>query len=512
MKIPFLLKLFKEILLEKNYPEISLALKGSKANLKSVLFILLYAFNNSDKFIFADKNKNLTIALNLKSLVNENKGNSSSYSLDEEENNLKLLEKCLELLKKRNSVKENSYGIEKYFSKILPPDLMPLSFDYFKSEHKKITFKPKALILLKGKKLYLSSAFSLLNFLNHENLHKILMFFYEYLSKDLSLLDKHKLITNFYNSLFFSKLDFNENKETLTPQINDWANLINSFKSANFEKVVLARTLKYSFEGGDDNKVHNVNESSSINFNGITPKLIDSFLGNKNFKSYLYIYEKNTFLSSSKDNLKTFSPEIFVSLTPETLIKFTKNKFFSEALAGSFNVSDAHFLLKDKKNLLENNVVLKSIIDDLTPFSQKIAYDETKIITLPYIAHLITKIKGRFKNKVDIFEVLHKLQPTPATLGYPKEKALEFIKTNSHALEVFKETPQNLNYYAGIAGFYSKKQKTGKFIVLLRSGNILKDSISLYGGAGIMPISNSNQEWQETAQKMKPMMTEFFNL
>ena len=56
MKIPFLLKLFKEILLEKNYPEISLALKGSKANLKSVLFILLYAFNNSDKFIFADKN------------------------------------------------------------------------------------------------------------------------------------------------------------------------------------------------------------------------------------------------------------------------------------------------------------------------------------------------------------------------------------------------------------------------------------------------------------------------
>ena len=117
MKIPFLLKLFKEILLEKNYPEISLALKGSKANLKSVLFILLYAFNNSDKFIFADKNKNLTIALNLKSLVNENKGNSSSYSLDEEENNLKLLEKCLELLKKRNSVKENSYGIEKYFSK-----------------------------------------------------------------------------------------------------------------------------------------------------------------------------------------------------------------------------------------------------------------------------------------------------------------------------------------------------------------------------------------------------------
>ena len=71
---------------------------------------------------------------------------------------------------------------------------------------------------------------------------------------------------------------------------------------------------------------------------------------------------------------------------------------------------------------------------------------------------------------------------------------------------------QKQSYYAGIAGFYSKKQKTGKFIVLLRSGNILKDSISLYGGAGIMPISDPYQEWQETAKKMKPMMTEFFNL
>lgn len=83
------------------------------------------------------------------------------------------------------------------------------------------------------------------------------------------------------------------------------------------------------------------------------------------------------------------------------------------------------------------------------------------------------------------------LHPTPAVGGFPREAALREIA----ALEPFDR-----GWYAGPIGWVGKD--AAEFAVAIRSGLVAGDRVNLYSGAGIVPGSSPDKEWEEIENKI----------
>lgn len=96
-------------------------------------------------------------------------------------------------------------------------------------------------------------------------------------------------------------------------------------------------------------------------------------------------------------------------------------------------------------------------------------------------------------NGQQIDNLLKSLHPTPATGGFPKQEACNFILENER---------HNRKYYCGFLGPVNINQQTNLY-VNLRCVELLGKSYVLYAGAGITSSSVATDEWSETENKMK---------
>ena len=106
--------------------------------------------------------------------------------------------------------------------------------------------------------------------------------------------------------------------------------------------------------------------------------------------------------------------------------------------------------------------------------------------------HLMTQFNGILHPRISDDLILSSLHPTPAVGGYPKEKALKYIKE----LEPF-----NRGWYAGVLGFAG--YNSAEFCVAIRSGLVKGKTLTLYAGAGIVKESTMEGEWNEIEEKIK---------
>ncbi len=261
---------------------------------------------------------------------------------------------------------------------------------------------------------------------------------------------------------------------TLFPQFHDFATMIAKFKQAKFAKVVLARSCTTSFTKPI------VAQQFAIT------KWYD-FMQQHSFANFFFA------TNIASDN-KTF----FISYSPETLCQIRNQKLVTEALAGSLTPYQKESLLHDPKNLLENNIVAQSICQQLQAFTSHLKCAQPAIKRLAYIQHLHAKITARLTSQTKALEIVKVLHPTPATNGFPKDQATQFIAQHN---------PLPRSLYAGVGGIQSSKRLHA--IVLLRSGFYDSHQFTIFGGAGIMPSSDPKSEWLETAQKMTPMLQAF---
>ena len=86
--------------------------------------------------------------------------------------------------------------------------------------------------------------------------------------------------------------------------------------------------------------------------------------------------------------------------------------------------------------------------------------------------------------------MLRALHPTPAVGGYPKEGALEEIRSAE---------PFDRGWYAGPVGWIGAD---AEFAVGIRSGLVRGNRLALFSGAGIVEGSVPEAEWAEIEQKI----------
>lgn len=294
--------------------------------------------------------------------------------------------------------------------------------------------------------------------------------------------EKHRTLASLYKlQLEVSPiLPVSSHIETIqhTPEKEQWSQLVDKvltgIKNDEFKKVVLARKTE-------------VNLDRPLCASQL---LKASYLQNHHsFHFLLSLDKKHSFLGS----------------TPERLYARQGQELYTEALAGTIgrgsNASQdmelANWLSNDVKNLNENQYVVDDIIDRLTPHSEHVEVEqEARLVRLRKVQHLKRSIHAHLYKGVNGVQLLSALQPTAAVAGLPREESMAFIQENE---------PFARGWYAGSMGFIS--QKSAEFCVAIRSALVLNDQVQLFAGAGIVPGSVAEHEWQELDKKMSTLLS-----
>ncbi|SUP52969.1 Isochorismate synthase entC [Weissella viridescens] len=193
---------------------------------------------------------------------------------------------------------------------------------------------------------------------------------------------------------------------------------------------------------------------------------------------------------------------IFVSATPERIVKLAGNQFETAAVAGSIRRGDdeqadtvlADALWHDQKNREEHQIVVNMLVKQLADIS-KLTYAETpQMLKTPQIQHLYTPIQGQLNAETPLFALVERLHPTPALGGWPREWAKKVI-------EDYERAPRGL--FAAPLGYYSPNGMGELLLVFVRCWlRLIKRD---YCRSGVLAESDLAQEAQEIQLKMTPM-------
>ncbi|WP_057786511.1 isochorismate synthase [Weissella minor] len=197
--------------------------------------------------------------------------------------------------------------------------------------------------------------------------------------------------------------------------------------------------------------------------------------------------------------------EVFVSATPERIVRMQGAQFETAAVAGSIrrgateaeDAALADDLWRDKKNRHEHDIVVQTIAERLQDMHDLTYAAVPEILKTPQIQHLYTPITGRLDATMTVLDLVQRLHPTPALGGMPQAWAQAVIAED-------EAEPRGL--FAAPIG-YQYPDGSGEFVVGIRSMYANTKALTLFAGAGILPDSDLAQEAAEIQLKMTPMRT-----
>ncbi len=198
-----------------------------------------------------------------------------------------------------------------------------------------------------------------------------------------------------------------------------------------------------------------------------------------------------------------FQPEhglAFIGATPERLYGRASRTIKSEAIAGTRpngatpdeTARAGHELLNSEKDIREHVFVREQIQQRLAAVCSTLdVAPEPAVLKLTRRQHLWTPIEGWLQDDVDDADILSRLHPTSAVGGEPTTAAMRYIAQ----LEPFDR-----GWYAGPLGWIERD--SAEFAVAIRSGLVDGAQLALYSGAGIVPGSTPQSEWDEIENKI----------
>jgi len=195
----------------------------------------------------------------------------------------------------------------------------------------------------------------------------------------------------------------------------------------------------------------------------------------------------------------------FIGASPERLVRVSKGRLETEALAGSIrrgataseDAALGSILLRSEKDLREHQQVLDDILARLAPLGVTPTYPpHPYVMRLANVQHLHTPVTAPLPPATPLLKVVAAMHPTPAVGGSPRDAAVARIRE----LEGF---PRGL--YAGALGWLNARGG-GEFFVGIRSAQVEGAKARIFAGAGIVAGSLPEKEFAETELKFKAML------
>ena len=190
----------------------------------------------------------------------------------------------------------------------------------------------------------------------------------------------------------------------------------------------------------------------------------------------------------------------FIGASPERLFQRDEWSVETEAVAGSRpkgrSQSDderlVRELLSSDKERREHEFVRVSLKEDMRPLVTELDLDaDCSVMRLASARHLVSRMRASLRREVTSLDVLDAIHPSPAVGGMPSDLALQTL---------FDKEPFDRGWYAGPVGWIGPNR--AEFAVGIRSGLVNDSQVRLYSGAGIVPGSTWQSEWDEIGDKI----------
>ena len=157
----------------------------------------------------------------------------------------------------------------------------------------------------------------------------------------------------------------------------------------------------------------------------------------------------------------------------------------------------AHRLLASAKNREEHRILVDDVVQRLEHVATGVrAAEYPRVLALPAVQHLETKIRARLIESTTVVDALAILHPTPAVCGEPRGAAMELLA---------REESFERGWYSGPIGWFDL-EGNGMFSPALRSAVVSGTGWRLFAGAGIVAGSHPEAEWIETGIKFEPVL------
>ena len=232
-------------------------------------------------------------------------------------------------------------------------------------------------------------------------------------------------------------------------------------------QLVLSRRFKISFTGDEFN--------------------VYRALKNINPSPYLFYFDMGDF-------------RLFGS-SPEAQLLIKNNIAEIHPIAGTYkrtandneDLEKANQLKKDEKENSEHVMLVDLARNDLSKYCKEVEVKEFKKIQFySHVTHLVSKVIGRVKEKLNAFELLFGTFPAGTLSGAPKYKALQLIN---------KYEPIAREFYGGCAGFIDLNGNINHAI-MIRTFLSKNNTLYYQAGAGIVVSSVEKNELNEINNKI----------
>jgi len=193
-----------------------------------------------------------------------------------------------------------------------------------------------------------------------------------------------------------------------------------------------------------------------------------------------------------------YHPEvgIWIGATPERLIKAHDKHIEIVSLAGTKEIDSS--MGWRYKETHEQEIVTQYIKEILKTYQAKqILQQGPYTFHAGSVQHLKTVLRARLDDERKYRQLIDDLHPTPAVCGYPKQLAMDWIRSHEG---------YDRQYYTGYLGTIHRKSELDLY-VNLRCMQVFDDSVVLYVGGGITAESLPVEEWDETQAKSQTLLS-----
>lgn len=190
----------------------------------------------------------------------------------------------------------------------------------------------------------------------------------------------------------------------------------------------------------------------------------------------------------------------FMGASPELFLKVNQSHIETMALAGTSGKEvDPLVFLNDPKERKEHQFVVDDIVEQLSDLA-RVEVEPTRVIQLPTLNHLETKITAKLNRVIGTENLILKLHPTSALGIYPRGA---FFKT-------FCQFPYQKE--RGLFGApWGLESEEGVFLlVAIRKLDWLDNDVRIFAGCGVVQESSLEKEFAEITKKIDSVKRIFF--
>ena len=175
----------------------------------------------------------------------------------------------------------------------------------------------------------------------------------------------------------------------------------------------------------------------------------------------------------------------------------TRKKESDEAL----NAAIRQELTSTNKDIVEHEYALNFMVQQIQNAGiGKAQIDKNKIILeTPYAFHIKSEISMELEENVSCFDVINAIYPPATVWGIPVDRVEGVLA---------RTEPFSRGQFTGVYGYWDFSGNADTALVI-RTARLGQNSVSAYAGGGIVKYSDIDSEFNETVNKMQPLLSYF---